>query len=69
MKLGISALRRPGSCSSASARHGFFSDFAGPVEVDYLGGRKRNLRKSKRDRGGPRGPDGKRPVIGAKDLR
>ena len=46
-----------------------FSDFAGPVEVDetYLGGRKRNLRKSKRDRGGPRGPDGKRPVIGAKD--
>ena len=45
------------------------SDFAGPVEVDetYLGGRKRNLRKSKRDRGGPRGPDGKMPVLGAKD--
>ena len=45
------------------------SDFVGPVEVDetYMGGRKRNMRKSKRDSGGPRGPDGKMPVLGAKD--
>ena len=46
-----------------------FSDFVGPVEFDetYMGGRKRNMHKSKRNDRNGRGPSGKTPVIGAKD--
>lgn len=43
--------------------------FAGPVEVDetYMGGRRRNMRKAKREELSGRGSVGKTAVIGAKD--
>ena len=43
--------------------------FQGPVEVDetYVGGRRRNMKKSKREQLTGRGPAGKVAVVGAKD--
>ena len=43
--------------------------FAGPLEVDetYIGGKRRNMPKSKRERMEGRGPVGKTAVAGAKD--
>ena len=43
--------------------------FQGPVEVDetYVGGRRRNMKKSKREQLAGRGPAGKVAVVGAKD--
>ena len=43
--------------------------FGGPVEVDetYIGGRRRNMKKSKREQLTGRGPAGKVAVVGAKD--
>ena len=43
--------------------------FAGPVEVDetYMGGKRRNMPKAKREKLEGRGPVGKTAVVGAKD--
>ena len=43
--------------------------FAGPVEIDetHVGGRRRNMEKSKREQLTGRGPAGKVAVVGAKD--
>jgi len=43
--------------------------FEGPVEVDgtYVGGKRKNMSKSKRERLTGTGPKGKAPVVGAKD--
>lgn len=43
--------------------------FAGPVEVDetYMGGKRRNMSKSKREKLTGRGPAGKTAVVGARD--
>ena len=43
--------------------------FQGPVEIDesYFGGRRRNMKKSKREQLSGRGPAGKVAVVGAKD--
>ena len=45
--------------------------FSGPVEVDetYVGGRRKNMSKSKRSQLTGRGPSGKTAVVGAKDRR
>ena len=45
------------------------SDFTGPVEVDetYVGGKRKNMPKSKRKKLSGRGPVGKTAVVGAKD--
>ena len=45
--------------------------FSGPVEVDetYVGGKRRNMSKSKRSQLTGRGPSGKTAVVGAKDRR
>ena len=53
-------------------REGFFNDpssMGGPVEVDetYMGGKRRNMPKSKRAKLEGRGPVGKTAVVGAKD--
>ena len=55
-------------------REGFFSDpttMTGPVEVDetYVGGRRRNMSKVKRDKLEGRGPVGKVAVVGVKDRQ
>ena len=43
--------------------------FAGPVEVDetYMGGKRKNMRKARREELTGRGPAGKTAVVGAKD--
>ena len=45
------------------------NQFSGPVEVDetYMGGRRKNMPKSKREKMSGRGPVGKTAVVGAKD--
>ena len=53
-------------------RQAFATDaglFAGPVEVDetYMGGKRKNMSKSKRKKMTGRGPVGKTAVVGAKD--
>ncbi len=55
-------------------REGFFGEpagLAGPVEIDetYMGGRRKNMPKAKRDKMGGRGPVGKMAVVGIKDRK
>ena len=55
----------------AFAAQGPTVQFEGPVEVDetYVGGRRRNMAKSKRAQLHGRGPIGKTAVVGAKDRK